>query len=308
MWACARFSFLYMACVDPHLSMCFGAEQEEQDEQEEQEEQGGQEEQEGRRLHYIPYEVVGPPISAEWKAAFRACMFGMRALNAATKTRLQMYQNNILRFNKSYGTCACGWSHSRTNGCAPSTYKGFAEPRRRDTTRRPQPDSLTRSTVACVWTTASRPPCRIAGSGTRGSTASLCSSPPTSRPRSSSRIRATARSAEAFTQVAMAPAAPAAEEGERARCTRRRRNDRIGRLRGPGRFRKRGRHTELPRPRAWGEATCASPTAATASVTPAWRCVGSGGARAGRTSASAAGRPSTAACSARIVLQVGRRC
>ncbi|CAK0806281.1 unnamed protein product, partial [Prorocentrum cordatum] len=55
-----------------------------------------------------PYEVPGPPTFAEWLPAFRVFSVGMRALGAATTTRLQLYQNKISKFNNTYGE-VCWW-------------------------------------------------------------------------------------------------------------------------------------------------------------------------------------------------------
>lgn len=57
---------------------------------------------------YVPYEVAGPPSYNEWKAAFQVFSVGMRALQAATATRLNMYANRIARFNEVYGH-VCWW-------------------------------------------------------------------------------------------------------------------------------------------------------------------------------------------------------
>ncbi|CAK0804234.1 unnamed protein product [Prorocentrum cordatum] len=57
---------------------------------------------------YRPYEVPGPPTFAEWLPAFRVFSVGMRALGAATTTRLQLYQNKISKFNNTYGE-VCWW-------------------------------------------------------------------------------------------------------------------------------------------------------------------------------------------------------
>ena len=57
---------------------------------------------------YVPYEVQGPPSHAEWRAAYRVFAVGMRALGAATATRLNMYANRVSKFNDVYGQM-CWW-------------------------------------------------------------------------------------------------------------------------------------------------------------------------------------------------------
>ena len=57
---------------------------------------------------YVPYEVQGPPSFSEWQAAYRVFAVGMRALGAATATRLNMYSNRVSRFNDVYGQL-CWW-------------------------------------------------------------------------------------------------------------------------------------------------------------------------------------------------------
>ena len=57
---------------------------------------------------YVPYEVAGPPSFNEWLAAFRVFSVAMRALRAATATRLLIYQNKIQKLNEAYGH-VCWW-------------------------------------------------------------------------------------------------------------------------------------------------------------------------------------------------------
>ena len=57
---------------------------------------------------YVPYEVPGPPSFLEWLAAYRVFSIGMRALRAATSTRLLIYQNKVGKFNDTYGQ-VCWW-------------------------------------------------------------------------------------------------------------------------------------------------------------------------------------------------------
>ena len=57
---------------------------------------------------YVPYEVPGPPSFAEWLAAYKVFSMAMRALEAATHTRLLLYQNKIQRLNDVYGH-VCWW-------------------------------------------------------------------------------------------------------------------------------------------------------------------------------------------------------
>ena len=57
---------------------------------------------------YVPYEVAGPPSFNEWLAAYRVFSVAMRALRAATTTRLLMYQNKIQKLNETYGH-VCWW-------------------------------------------------------------------------------------------------------------------------------------------------------------------------------------------------------
>ena len=57
---------------------------------------------------YVPYEVAGPPSFSEWLAAFRVFSVAMRALRAATATRLLIYQNKIQKLNEAYGH-VCWW-------------------------------------------------------------------------------------------------------------------------------------------------------------------------------------------------------
>ena len=57
---------------------------------------------------YVPYEVPGPPDFGAWQSAFRVFSTAMRALQAATQTRLLMYAKKVERFNDTYGA-ACWW-------------------------------------------------------------------------------------------------------------------------------------------------------------------------------------------------------
>ena len=57
---------------------------------------------------YVPYEIQGPPDFVAWQAAFRVFSTAMRALCAATSTRLQIYAKKIEKFNETYGTL-CWW-------------------------------------------------------------------------------------------------------------------------------------------------------------------------------------------------------
>ena len=57
---------------------------------------------------YVPYEVAGPPSFAEWLAAFRVFSVATRALQAASHTRLLMYQGRIQKLNDAYGH-VCWW-------------------------------------------------------------------------------------------------------------------------------------------------------------------------------------------------------
>ena len=57
---------------------------------------------------YVPYEVPGPPDFAAWQAAFRVFSTAMRALGAATQTRLTIYAKKIEKFNETYGAL-CWW-------------------------------------------------------------------------------------------------------------------------------------------------------------------------------------------------------
>ena len=57
---------------------------------------------------YVPYEVAGPPSFTEWLAAFSVFSVAMRALGAATQTRLLLYQKKIQKLNDAYGH-VCWW-------------------------------------------------------------------------------------------------------------------------------------------------------------------------------------------------------
>ena len=57
---------------------------------------------------YVPYEVPGPPDFGAWQAAFRVFSTAMRAMQAATHTRLLMYAKKNERFNDTYGAL-CWW-------------------------------------------------------------------------------------------------------------------------------------------------------------------------------------------------------
>ena len=57
---------------------------------------------------YLPHEVPGPPSYSDWLLAFRVFSMAMRALGAATQTRLLMYQHRVERFNSDYGQ-VCWW-------------------------------------------------------------------------------------------------------------------------------------------------------------------------------------------------------
>jgi hypothetical protein len=52
---------------------------------------------------YVPDEVPGPPDFAAGQAAFRVFSTAMRALGAATQTRLGIYAKKIEKFNETYG-------------------------------------------------------------------------------------------------------------------------------------------------------------------------------------------------------------
>ena len=52
---------------------------------------------------YTPYEVAGPPSHVEWAQAFRVFAMAMRALDAATLPRLELYATRIRKFHETYG-------------------------------------------------------------------------------------------------------------------------------------------------------------------------------------------------------------
>jgi hypothetical protein len=52
---------------------------------------------------YTPYEVAGTPSFIEWLAAFRVFSVAMRALRAASATRLLMHRNRVQKLNETYG-------------------------------------------------------------------------------------------------------------------------------------------------------------------------------------------------------------
>ena len=57
---------------------------------------------------YLPHEVPGPPSFVDWLSAYRVFAMAMRALNAATHTRLLMYQHRVEKYNADYGQ-VCWW-------------------------------------------------------------------------------------------------------------------------------------------------------------------------------------------------------
>ena len=53
--------------------------------------------------HYAPHEVAGPPCFQDWDAAWAVFSFAMRALDAATRPRLDLYRNGIKKFADVFG-------------------------------------------------------------------------------------------------------------------------------------------------------------------------------------------------------------
>ena len=61
---------------------------------------------------YVPYEVAGPPSFSVRLAAFRVFLVAIRALRAATATRLLIYKNEVQKLNESSGH-VCWWLVAR---------------------------------------------------------------------------------------------------------------------------------------------------------------------------------------------------
>ena len=57
---------------------------------------------------YIPQEIPGPPTLQAWLAAWNVFAVGMRALGAATATRLNLYKAKIMKLAELYGD-KCWW-------------------------------------------------------------------------------------------------------------------------------------------------------------------------------------------------------
>ena len=57
---------------------------------------------------YVPYEVPGPPTYEDWLRAWRVFVVAMVCLNAATSTRLGLYQRKIAALAEVFGE-VCWW-------------------------------------------------------------------------------------------------------------------------------------------------------------------------------------------------------